>query len=49
MVFPSHLSLLIDVPGERDGVVGDLLDVADGVETFLVIGCQTQETRANSV
>ena len=34
----AHLGLFVDVPGEGDGVVGDLLDVADGVEALLVVG-----------
>ena len=33
----AHLCLLVDVPGEGDSVVGDLLDVADGVEALLVV------------
>lgn len=35
----THLGLLVDVPGEGNGVVGDLLDVADGVEALLVVSC----------
>lgn len=38
----SHLGFLIGVPGEGNGIVGDLLDVADGIEALLVIGCNTQ-------
>lgn len=39
----AYLGLLVDVPGEGDGVVGDLLDVADGVEALLVV--RWQDTR----
>lgn len=35
----THLRLLVDVPGEGNGVVRDLLDVADGVEALLVVSC----------
>lgn len=45
----SYLGLLIDVPGEGDGVVGDLLNVVDGVEALLVISCQTQEMRGHTL
>lgn len=37
--WPAHLGLLIHIPGEGNGVVGDLLDVPDGVEALLVISC----------
>ena len=42
--FLSHLSLLVDVPGEGDGIVGDLLNVADGVEALLVVSWEAQDT-----
>lgn len=35
----AYLCLLVDVPCERDSVVRDLLDVADGVKAFLVVSC----------
>lgn len=40
-----YLCLLVDVPGEGNGVVGDLLNVADGVETLLVVGCGGAKVR----
>lgn len=35
----SYFGLLVGVPGEGNGVIGNLLDVADGVETLLVVSC----------
>lgn len=46
---PPYLSLLVDVPGEGDGVVRDLLDVADGVETLLVVGYGPQREESELV
>lgn len=44
-MFPiPHLSLLIDVPGEGDGVVGDLLNVADCVEALFVVSWEPWNT-----
>lgn len=34
----AYLCFIVDVPRERNGVIRDLLDVADGVEAFFVIG-----------
>lgn len=34
----AYLRLVVDVPGEGNGVVRDLLDVADGIEAFFVVG-----------
>lgn len=39
---PPYLSLLVDVPSEGDGIVRDLLNVANGVEALLVVGCGPQ-------
>ena len=36
-VLQPHLGLLVHVPSEGDGIVGDLLNVADGVEALLVV------------
>lgn len=35
----TYLCFLVDVPGEGYGIVGDLLNVADGVEALLVVSC----------
>lgn len=35
----TYFGLLVGVPGERNSIVGNLLDVADGVETLLVVSC----------
>ena len=35
----SYFGLLVGVPGEGNGVVGNLLDVANGVEALLVVSC----------
>lgn len=40
----AYLCLLVDVPCERDSVVGDLLDVADGVKAFFVVSCGQKKT-----
>ena len=42
---PTHLGLLVHVPGEGNGIVGDLLDVPDGVEALLVISCNRQREK----
>lgn len=39
----SYFSLLIGVPGEGNGVIGNLFDVADGVETLLVVSCNNKQ------
>lgn len=39
----SYFGLLISVPGEGNGVIGNLLDVADGVETLLVVSCSKEK------
>lgn len=39
------LRLIVDVPGEGNGVIGNLLDVADGVEAFFVVSYMRQPTR----
>lgn len=41
----THLGLIIDVPCEGDGVVGDLLNVTDGVEAFFVVSCTETKER----
>lgn len=33
----AHLSLLINVPGERDSIIGDFLQVPNSVEALFVI------------
>lgn len=38
----SHLGLFVGVPGERNGVIGNLLDVANGVEALLVVSCDNK-------
>lgn len=38
-----HLGLLVGVPGERNGVIGNLLDVANGVEALLVVSCDNKQ------
>lgn len=35
----AYLCLLIDVPCERDSIVGDFLYVADGIKAFFVVSC----------
>lgn len=40
----SYFGLFIGVPGERNGVVGNLLDVTDGVEALLVVSCHIKTT-----
>lgn len=42
-VLLAHLRFLVDVPREGDGIVGDLLDVADRVEALFVVGCRGPE------
>lgn len=41
----TYLRLIVDVPGEGNGVIGDLLNVADGVEAFFVVSYMRQPTR----
>lgn len=41
----SYLGLLVDVPREGHGVVGDLLDVPDRVEALFIVGCKTSPTK----
>lgn len=40
LLFFYYLCLFVYIPGEGNGIVGDLLNVANGVEALLVIGCQ---------
>ena len=35
-----YLGLFVDIPSEGNGVVGNLLNVPNGVETLLVIRCK---------
>lgn len=42
----AYLRLVVDVPGEGNGVIRDLLDVADGVEAFFVVGYEGQTEKA---
>lgn len=39
----SYFGFVICVPGEGNGVVGNLLDVADGVEALLVVSCNKKK------
>lgn len=39
-----YLGLFVDIPGEGDGVVGDFLNVPDGVEALLVVSCEDNVT-----
>lgn len=41
----SYFGLLVGVPGEGNGVVGNLLDVGDGVEALFVVSCGEQVGR----
>lgn len=42
----AYLCLFIDVPCEGDSIVGDLLNVADGIKAFFVVSCgQTKMLR----
>ena len=44
-----YLGLLVGVPGERNGIVGNLLNVANGVEALLVVSCDNKhELRVKS-
>lgn len=42
----AYLRLVVDVPGERNGIIRDLLNVADGVEAFFVVGYEGQTEKA---
>jgi len=44
----SYLSFFADVPREGDGVVGDFLHVADGVEALLVVGWRPEKSVFNT-
>lgn len=35
----SYFGLFVGVPGKGNGIVGNLFDVSDGVETLLVVSC----------
>ncbi len=39
----SYFGLLIGVPGEGNGVIGNLLDVANGVKALLVVSCNNKQ------
>lgn len=39
----SYFGLLIGVPGEGNGIVGNLFNVANSVEALLVVSCNNQQ------
>lgn len=39
----SYFGLLIGVPSEGNGVVGNLFNVANGVEALLVVSCNNKD------
>lgn len=39
----SYFGLLVGVPGEGNGIIGNLLDVTDGVEALLVVSCKDKK------
>lgn len=41
----SYFGFLVGVPGEGNGIVGNLLNVANGVEALLVVSCNTQKNK----
>lgn len=43
----TYLCFIVNVPSERNGIISDLLDVADGVEAFFVVSWVRDE-RGNS-
>lgn len=45
----KYLCFIADVPGEGDGIVSNLFDVADGVEAFFVVSYMKQWTRKKKV
>lgn len=45
----KYLRFITEVPGEGDGVVSNLFDVADGVEAFFIVGYMKQWMRKKKV
>lgn len=45
----SYFGLIAGVPGEGNGVIGNLLDVSNGVETLFVVGYETKQEFSDSL
>lgn len=41
----SYFGFLVGVPSEGNGIVGNLLNVANGVEALLVVSCNTHKNK----
>lgn len=45
----SYFGLIAGVPGEGNGVIGNLLDVANGVEALFVVSYETKQEFSDSL
>lgn len=45
----KYLCFVVDVPGEGDGVISNLFNVADGIEAFFVVGYRRQRDEKKRV
>ncbi len=39
----SYFGLFIGVPGEGNGIVGNLLNISNGVEALLIVSCGNKQ------
>lgn len=44
----SYFGLIVGVPGEGNGIIGNLLDVANGVEALFVVSYETKHEFSDS-